>query len=58
MFGVTSFGDGCAQPGLPDVYTLVPNYVSWIKSTVESVLTRSVANLNSHNDELRSGKAK
>ncbi|XP_049870593.1 transmembrane protease serine 12 [Pectinophora gossypiella] len=32
--GLTSFGSGCARRGVPDVYTNVAHYVSWIYAHV------------------------
>jgi len=32
--GVVSFGEGCAKPGVPSMYTRVSAYASWIEATI------------------------
>ncbi|GAB6023778.1 hypothetical protein CHUAL_008530 [Chamberlinius hualienensis] len=36
VYGVTSFGDGCAMRGKFGVYAKVPNYIDWVKETMDS----------------------
>ena len=37
LYGIVSFGVGCALPGNPGVYTNVARFREWIKSAVEQV---------------------
>ena len=39
--GITSFGDGCAKPGIPGAYARVDQFIDWINEVI-----------NNDNDEL------
>ncbi len=41
LIGATSFGNGCALPGFPGVYTRVSSYVEWFRSHAVPFTTRS-----------------
>lgn len=35
QIGIMSFGDPCAKPGIPDVFTRVAYFRDWIEKTIE-----------------------
>ncbi len=40
LAGITSSGEGCAQPGFPGIYTRVSAFISFIDSIINSTVTQ------------------